>query len=201
MIDGWVRQKIEPFLSRLAEPLSARRIPPNAITLAGLGLALAAAFAIAFESWIAGLALILASRFCDGLDGLVARMSGTSTDLGGYLDIVFDFMFYGAIPLAFAIADPQANALAAAALLFSFYVNGASFLAYSILAEKQRMRSEKRGAKAFYFSTGIAEGGETLAFFMAFCLLPGHFPSMAWTFAVLCLLTAAQRIYGAIRTL
>ena len=35
------------------------------------------------------------------------------TDFGGFLDIVLDFAFYGAIPLGFIFADPAANALAA----------------------------------------------------------------------------------------
>ena len=52
------------------------------------------------------------SRLFDGLDGAVARAS-TKTDRGGFLDIVLDFAFYGAIPLGFVLADPAGNAVAA----------------------------------------------------------------------------------------
>ena len=97
-----------------------------------------AALAIAFGWFWLGLLLIGISRIGDGLDGAVARINGR-TDLGGYLDIVLDFVFYGAIPLGFVINDPQANGLAGAALLFAFYANGASFLAYAVMAEKRRL--------------------------------------------------------------
>jgi phosphatidylglycerophosphate synthase len=41
----------------------------------------------------------------------VARRTGLS-DFGGYLDIVCDFVFYAAVPLGFALADPSGNAVA-----------------------------------------------------------------------------------------
>ena len=50
---------------------------------------------------------------------------------------MFDFVFYGAIPMAFIMADPGQNAVAGAVLLLSFYINGASFLAYGLIAEKR----------------------------------------------------------------
>ena len=79
--------------------------------------------------------LIIANRVCDGLDGAVARVSGTS-DLGAYLDITLDFLFYSAIPFAFAVADPN-KALAACFLIFSFVGTGSSFLAFAIIAQKR----------------------------------------------------------------
>ena len=144
---------------------------------------------------LAGLAL---SRLCDGLDGAIARQT-CATDRGGYVDIVFDFIFYGAWPLAFAVADPATNGLGAAFLLFSFYVNGASFLAFATLAAKRGMQTAARGEKSLYFTTGLAEGGETIAVFAAMCLWPQHFATLALAFAGLCLVTAASRIWLAWR--
>jgi hypothetical protein len=96
----------------------------------------------------------LASRLADGLDGAVARAT-QKTDRGGYLDIVCDYAFYAAVPLGFAIADPAANAVAACAMLFSFYVNGGSFLGYAILAEKHGLSTDRRGSKSLYFTGGL----------------------------------------------
>ncbi|MFM6999566.1 MAG: CDP-alcohol phosphatidyltransferase family protein [Limnohabitans sp.] len=79
------------------------------------------------------MALLLASRLLDGLDGSVARLT-QPTDAGGFLDIALDFVFYAAIPLAFAVAQPATNALPAA-LLASFIGTGSSFLAFAALAE------------------------------------------------------------------
>ena len=52
---------------------------------------------------------LLLNRLCDGLDGAVARL-GTPTDLGAFLDITLDFLFYAGIPLAFAVCNPPQNA-------------------------------------------------------------------------------------------
>jgi phosphatidylglycerophosphate synthase len=197
MLDGIMRKQLDPMLNAWGVKLYGRGFRANHITLAGLALGLTAAGMIAAGINF-GLALIplLLGRIADGLDGAVAR-AGQKTDFGGYLDIVCDFIFYGAIPLAFAIRDP-ANAVAAAFLLTSFYVNGASFLAFAIFAEKlglaQDSASKVRGEKSLYFTAGLAEGSETIAFFVAICLWPGLFVPLAYGFSVLCLATAAARI-------
>lgn len=199
MLDGWARRKIEPAVDALARQIVRSGISANAMTLAAFALGLFSAFAVAHGLFLTGLALLLASRLGDGLDGALARLKG-KTDFGGFLDIVLDFGVYGAIPLGFAFADPTANALAAAALIASFYVNGASFLAFSVLAEKNRLATEIRGQKSIYFTTGLAEAGETLAIFTAACLFPAAFPWLAWSFAGICLYTALSRIMLARRT-
>ncbi|MDV2966715.1 CDP-alcohol phosphatidyltransferase family protein [Nitratireductor aquimarinus] len=193
MLDGWAHRKIDPGLSAMATQLAAAGVRANAITYAGLVLGLAAAAAIAFGAYWAGLALVLASRLCDGLDGAVARING-KTDFGGYLDIVLDFAFYGAVPLGFIIADPEANAIAGGVLLLAFYVNGASFLAYAVMAEKHRLKSRARGEKSLFFTTGLAEASETLAVFVAMCLFPQWFAIFAYAFALITLYTTVSRI-------
>ena len=122
------------------------------------------------------------------------------TDRGGFLDIVLDFAFYAAIPLAFVLARPEANAVAGAVLLASFYVNGASFLAYAVMAEKRGLSGAARGQKSLYFTTGLAEATETIAVFCLACLFPDAFPVLAYVFAAACFVTAAARIALAVRT-
>ena len=199
MLDGWARTRIDPFLDRLGARLAAAGISANTLTLAACGVGLAAALAIAAGWFWSGLVLLLVSRLGDGLDGAVARING-KTDLGGYLDIVLDFVFYGAIPLGFVLADPAANALAGAFLLFSFYVNGSSFLAYAVMAEKRKMETTARGSKSLFFTTGLAEASETIAVFTIFCILPTWFPEIAYVFGSLCLYTALSRMVLAART-
>jgi phosphatidylglycerophosphate synthase len=199
VLDGKVRQIIDPALDRVGGVLAARGVSANAVTFTGLATGLAAALVIAFEAYLTGLVLLLISRLADGLDGAVARHSRT-TDLGGYLDIVSDFTFYGAIPLGFIFADPAANAVAGAVLLLSFYVNGSSFLAFAIMAEKQGLTTIARGSKSLYFTTGLAEGTETIAVFCAFCLFPSAFAPIAWVFAAICFITAGARVLLAIKT-
>lgn len=200
MLDGRLKPLIDPFLDRFGRRCAAMGISANHVTVAGLALGLIGAAMIIQQWYLAAALIIILSRICDGLDGAVARAS-TPTDFGGYLDIVLDFVFYGAIPLAFIIADPSRNAVAGAVLIFSFYVNGASFLAFAIMAEKRKLVTEQRGKKSFFFTTGLAEAFETYAVFVAFCLFPGQFPVIAWAFAIVCFYTATARIVTTARLL
>ena len=198
MLDGWARRLIDPALVRMASGLAGAGVSANAVTITACVVGLAAAGAIALGHLWLGLAFLLLSRLGDGLDGAVARIKG-KTDFGGYLDIVLDFVFYGAIPVGFAMLDPGANALAACVLVLSFYINGASFLAFAIMAEKRGLATDARGQKSLFFTTGLAEATETIAFFVAFCLFPGWFPILAYVFAAICFYTALSRIVLASR--
>ena len=118
-----------------------------------------------------------------------------------HLGIVLDFFFYGAVPFAFAVLDPDANALSAAALLLSFYMNGASFLGFSVMAEKRGITTDIQGQKSLYYLGGLAEGAETIAVFLAMCLWPQAFPVLAWGFAAICVVSALARLVLVARTL
>ncbi|MFN3954634.1 MAG: CDP-alcohol phosphatidyltransferase family protein [Pararhodobacter sp.] len=196
MLDSYMRPLIDPPLNRIGAALARRGVHADWITLAGLVLGLAAAAAILGGQWLLALALILASRLADGLDGAVARATQLS-DFGGYFDIVADFVFYAAIPLAFIWCDQASNGAAGAFLLASFYVNGASFLGFAALAEKHNLRSDRQGRKSLYFSEGLLEGTETIVFLCLLCLWPGWFVPLAWGFGALCLLTALLRVRAA----
>ncbi len=196
MFDAHMRKLIDPPLNAAGRALVRMHIGANTVTLAGLALGILAAGAIVGGAFALALGLILLSRLADGLDGAVARAS-KKTDFGGYLDIASDFFFYGAIPFAFIVYDPAQNGVAGAFLLLSFYVNGASFLGYAILAEKKGMKTRAQGIKSLYYSNGLLEGTETIVFFVVLCLFSTYFPLLAWAFASLCFITAFLRVWGA----
>jgi phosphatidylglycerophosphate synthase len=198
VLDGVVRRLAAPALDRMGAALARRSVPADAVTLAGFGVGLAAAAAIALRRYELGLALILLNRLGDGIDGAIARRSGT-TDRGGFLDIVLDFTFYGAVPLGFVLADPTANAVPGAVLLFAFYANGASFLAFAVMAARRGLATGARGEKSLYFTTGLAEATETILVFALACLFPAVFPALAYAFAAVTLLTAGMRVAAAVR--
>lgn len=194
MLDGAIRRYIDPGLNRAGGWLAARGVEADVITLVGLGFGLFAALMVALgQSGLLVLAPLVLGRLADGLDGAVARAS-QKTDFGGYLDIVSDFAFYGAIPFAFVVADPAANAVAGAFLLLAFYVNGATFLGYAILAERAGMETDGRGEKSLYFTAGLLEGTETILLFVLLAFVPGWFAPLAWIFGLLCLVTAGARM-------
>ena len=194
MLDRATTHLISPAIQRLARLLVRAGLSANQMTLTGFGIGLAAAALIGSGQYLVGAGAILLSRLCDGLDGAMARET-RPTDVGGFLDIALDFIFYAAIPLGFAVADPSRNALAAATLLAAFVGTMASFLAFAVLATKRRLDSLAYPDKSFYFLGGLTEATETLACFMAMCLWPQHFALLAYGFAILCLITTVTRIW------
>jgi phosphatidylglycerophosphate synthase len=200
VLDARLRRLIDRPLDRLAAPLAVRGLSADAVTVAGFLIGLGAAAAIARQAYLLGLGLLLLNRLCDGLDGALARHRGL-TDLGGFLDIVLDFLIYSAVPFAFALADPDANALAAAFLICSFVGTGSSFLAYAIMAAKRGISAELRGRKSLYYVGGLTEGTETILALALACLWPALFSWIALIFGLLCWLTTSTRIAAAVQNL
>ncbi|MCO4053076.1 MAG: CDP-alcohol phosphatidyltransferase family protein [Bosea sp.] len=192
MLDGIMRRIIDPPLLEMGRALARRGVTADAVTLLGLACGVGCAAAIWLRLDLLALVLLGLGRFCDGLDGAIAE-ARRRTDRGGFLDIVCDFAFYGAVPLAFALRDPALNALPAAVLLASFYLNGATFLAYAALAAKRGLETTSRGHKSLYFTAGLAEGSETILVFVAMLLAPDWFCVLAYAFAPLVLATAISR--------
>lgn len=199
MFDTLVRPLITRPLDAAGRTLARSGISANAVTLTGLGTGLLAATAIAVGWFKTAFALIVLNRVIDGLDGAVARATET-TDSGGFLDIVVDYVFYVSVPLAFAFYEPGVNAVPAAALLAAFCLTCSSFLAFAAIAAKRGIETLAHGRKSFFYSTGIVEGTETIAFFLIMTALPQWFPPLAWLFFGLCVLTAVQRTLLAFRT-
>lgn len=202
MFDARLRPLIDPPLNALGNLLARLGLSANAVTLAGLVPALAAAWTISQHHYLAGLALIVLNRLLDGLDGAVARAKaspGGPSDFGGYLDTLADYVFYLAVPIGFGLASPD-NAVPALLLVAAFTLTAASFLVFAALAAKHGAQTSAHGSKSFFYSTGLAEGAETIAAFVAMCLWPTAFPAIALGFALLCLLTVIQRTVIARRT-
>jgi phosphatidylglycerophosphate synthase len=200
MLDRAANAALMPLLSAGARGLVRAGVSADAVSVVGFAVGLAAATAIALQAYALGLALLLASRLADGLDGAVARLT-QPTDRGAFLDITLDFLFYASIPLAFALADPAANALPAAVLLAAFIGTGSSFLAFAVLAGKRGLASSEYPNKGLYYLGGLTEATETIICFALMCVWPDKFAWWAYAFAALCALTIATRIVGGMRVL
>lgn len=196
MFDTRLRKLIDPALNRVAALAVRSGIGANAVTLAGAALVIPLFYALLAQNGMLALALLLTNRVLDGLDGAIARIRGPSA-WGGYLDSLCDYLFYITLPLGFAFAAP-ANELSALILVASFTLTAVSFLALAAIIAG---RDLGHGAKAFTYSTGLMEGGETIAFFVAMCFFPALFPQLALLFAALCLVTVLQRLWQARRLL
>lgn len=112
----------------MRERLIESRLTPNAISLTGFALNLAAA-ALVWEKlfFLAGIAFIVGSVM-DTLDGRYSRMSGKGTQFGAFLDSTLDRLEEGIVLTAvgayFATQqDRAAVAATVAAVLFSLMVS------------------------------------------------------------------------------
>lgn len=99
MLDLYLRDVKEvvcmPFSRFLARYLTATQL-----TIIGFVVGLMAPVFIVWDMyWMANCCWWL-NRIIDGFDGVVARITNTQSDFGGYLDIICDFIVYALIPVA-----------------------------------------------------------------------------------------------------
>jgi phosphatidylglycerophosphate synthase len=199
MLDRYLHPLLQPPLRRAARFCQQLGISADQLTVGGFVIGLLAVPLIVMHLYDLALLCILANRVADGIDGELARLS-SSSDAGGFLDITLDFIFYQAIACAFGLADP-ANSVWALLLMLSFTGTGVSFLAFAVMAERHQIASVNYPSKSLHYLNGLAEGTETIAVFVIFCLWPQIFPWAAGLFAGICLLTAVSRIRFAYVTL
>ena len=200
MLDRYVVPVLKPPLERLASALDKRGITADQVTLCGFFVGVLSVILVAAGQFYAALVCLLLNRLADGVDGELARQQ-QATDAGGFLDITLDFIFYAMFPLGFALFDPAENALIGAILIASFVATGASFLAFSSMAEKRQIQHPDFAYKGFYYLNGLAEGTETVVCFALMCLFSDYFAQIAAVFAFVCVLTAVNRVVFGYRTL
>lgn len=197
MFDRALNGALQRPLKRIASGLIGLGLRADQITWTGFVIGLTAIPLIALGQPHWAIISIVLNRLADGIDGAMARLT-RPTDLGAFLDISLDFLFYASIPLAFVLAHPGRNGLAGALLIYSFIGTGCTFLAFAVLAAKRGATSTAYPGKGIYYLGGLTESTETIAIFIMMCLLPDWFGVLAYGFACLCALTTAARIAAGI---
>ena len=150
-------------------------LKPNQMTILGFILGFFMCILIFFQFYIAALAMLILNRFCDGLDGTMARLT-TPTPLGGYLDIVSDFTIYSGFVLAFGFSNSSYTTLSMI-LLFLYIGTGTTFLAKAAIQTQLDKISETNNAieglpKSFHYTSGLVEGTETITVSYTHLTLP-----------------------------
>lgn len=196
MFDSALRTLKDRLLGPAAAAAVAMRLTPGRITALSLAAGLAAAGFAAGGLWPAALAFWILNRLLDGLDGAVARRTGSASDLGGYLDIMSDFATYAAVPLGIAAGAANQSAVslwpAVAVLLAACYLNAASWMYLAGILEKRRAAAAAETSVAM--PRGIIEGAETILFYTLALLLPQYAGWVFNVFTALVLVTVLQRI-------
>jgi len=197
MLDARARAVVRPGLDHAAALVAQRGVSAGVVTAVGLAVGIGACVAAALAVWPLALALWLANRALDGLDGAVARHRGP-TDLGGMLDFLADFVVYGGFVVGVAIALPDAR-VASVVLLATYLLNNVALLSFASLIEKRGL--DLGDERSLRFTAGLTEGTETIVAYALICLLPAHAGTIAWVFAAMVLVTVAQRVRLAVVTL
>jgi phosphatidylglycerophosphate synthase len=185
---------------RLLRPVVERHfgsVSPMTISLVALVPGIGAALAVANGLYGVGLALWLLNRLIDGIDGLVARVHGKKSDLGGYVDLLSDFVAYMFIPIGFALANPTPLMFWGVIALFTSYqFNTLSWTLLSAILEKERKGDANR-LTSVEMPAGLIEGAETVVIYALFLLLPLFAPWLFFLMAALVMITAGQRVMWA----
>ncbi len=192
MIDAQLNKIIQPILKPLALNLIKFNIKANYITFIGFLFGICCAFFITQEMFVAAIFFLFLNRLFDGLDGVMARISGP-TDLGAFYDIICDFIFYFLFPLAFIILDIN-NSYHISFLILSFVATQSTFLTSAWIIEKNKIDILKTQKKSFFYSGGITEGFETIMCFALMLIFYDLINYISYIFGILCWITFIMRI-------
>lgn len=210
MFDTRLRSALGPSLDAGARWMDMPWVTPNRLTGLNLLAGLGSAGLAASQQWVLALLLWLLCRLADGLDGPLARRrtqtssqgSSVGSAQGGFFDICADFIVYGATVIGVAIganAAFDAPWLPFMVVLFAYYINGAAFLAFSSIAEKEDKTIDD--GRSLSFLGGLAEGGETVLVHSLWLILPMFAGPIAWVWGLVVCLSAAQRIHSGFHAL
>ena len=192
MFDRQIQKYTQKPLQYIAK-LFLKFISPNHMTLIGFSFGVLMCLSIIIDQYLIAIIFLFLNRLSDGLDGTMARLQ-TPTPLGGYLDIVLDFLIYGGFVLSFGITE-QNNTLLSMVLLFCYLGTGSTFLAKAaILPSLTNQNLNEEIPKSFHYAVGLVEGTETIVFMVLCLLFPNLFIYFSFIFIILCLITIVFRI-------
>jgi phosphatidylglycerophosphate synthase len=192
MFDRQIQKYTQKPLQYIAK-LFLKFISPNHMTLIGFSFGVLMCFSIIIDQYLIAIIFLFLNRLADGLDGTMARLQNP-TPLGGYLDIVLDFLIYGGFVLSFGVTE-QNNTLTSMILLFCYIGTGSTFLAKAaILPSLTNQNLNEEIPKSFHYAVGLVEGTETIVFMVLCLLFPNLFIYFSFIFIILCLITIVFRI-------
>ncbi len=189
MVSGGLKERFERWIGPRLSILTAIGVTPNLLTL--VGLILSAASAWLYISWsssrlmplLAAVTLLL-SGLLDSIDGVLARMTGKASLLGGFLD---------------SLSDRYSDAMVLGAITASGLCGlswGLAALVGSMMVSYVRSRAEASGVDMR--AVGLAERAERILILSTATLLSYlNREAIGWGVALLALLshiTVLQRV-------
>ena len=168
----------------------ALRIHPNVLTLTGVVINIAAAWALALGRFMLAGFLMIAANIFDFIDGKVAEELHLKSSFGGFWDSVMDrfsdiSLFIGLIYLYAELGRTDYVMIGALAMMFS------------VMTSYTRARAESLIEKC---KVGFMERPERIVLFMIGAFT-NRMAAVLWVIGVLSLVTVLDRIYYTWRTL
>ena len=168
MLSGRIRPAAAAVIEPLARGLLRIGLTPDAVTMAGTAVVVTTALVAYPQGWLLpGTLIIAVFVLADSMDGTMARLSGTTSPWGAFLDSTLDRIADAAIFGGLTVWFAQRGDLLGVALTLAALVLG-QVVSYT------RARAEGLGAQA---AVGIAERTERLiVVLVATALVGGGLP-------------------------
>lgn len=193
MLDTYGRKYVQPTFNKIGEVAIKRGISPVKITIGAFVMGMLSVVAIVSRQPILAVVLLWISGSLDVLDGTVARLSHSKSNIGAFLDITFDRVVETGIIIALVMVDRESGFMLA--VLSSMIVLSITvFLTVGNFAKNT-------GKKAFYYQAGAMERTEGFIFFTLMILFSEYRITIGFIFAGLIAFTALQRFVEGIRIL
>ncbi|MEZ5287353.1 MAG: CDP-alcohol phosphatidyltransferase family protein [Vicinamibacterales bacterium] len=159
-------------------------IHPNVLTLIGVLINVAAAWALARDRFLAAGVIMIVATICDFIDGKVAHITGKQSQFGAFWDSTLDrfsdlALFTGLIWLYADLGRKEYVLIATLTLIFS------------IMTSYARARAESLVTKC---KVGFMERPERIVLFMIGAFTD-RMAAVLWVILVLSVVTVANRIY------
>jgi CDP-diacylglycerol---glycerol-3-phosphate 3-phosphatidyltransferase len=202
LVGDATRERVRNAIVPLARGLSAAGLSADALTTGGLLVSLGAALLAASGAWLPAGVVVVTGALFDLFDGAVARVRGSVSLFGGFLDSTFDRLGEAAVYIGVVagLLGPAGASVTFPAVAGWTPGQTVGLLAAIALASSQlvsytRARAEGIGLKA---SVGVAPRPERIALIAVGLVLQ---PFVGWALgaallliAVLSLVTVGQRI-------
>ncbi len=191
MIDSRWRGYFQPAFEALARPFIFLKIHPNAITIGAFIIGVLSGVCIAYGQAVWAIALLWLSGLLDVLDGSVARITGTTSGVGAYMDLILDRMVEAAVILGFAWLLPV-NTFAYLLFFVAVIFNFTTFVVAGALFKNI-------GSKSMHYDAGLAERTETFIVFSLMALFNPYVFYILMSFNMLIFYTGILRFIKVIK--
>lgn len=193
MLDTHARKWVQPTINKIAHGCIKIGLTPTRLTIIALILGVLAAYLNHLVYPIAAVIILWISGLIDALDGTVARITDTKSDLGAFLDITFDRVVEVSILYSLFSRNPD--------LIMMLFVLCTTFLLSMTVFLTVGSLSKNKTEKAFYYQAGITERTETFVFFTLMILFIEQAMIIGYVFAFLVFITVLIRFYEGVKFL